>query len=73
MRKKPEYGLGRSFAANTPAARWPLATVMNGKRGLGGKALMKLFPLHRACALAQVKDTPLRAAEFFIARPFLRI
>jgi hypothetical protein len=43
-----------------PAARWPLAVVMNGERGLGSQAPMKLFPL---------KDTPLIAAGFFIAVP----
>ena len=36
--------------------------------GLGGKAIIKLFPLHRACALAQVKDTSLLAAGFFFVR-----
>jgi hypothetical protein len=35
----------------------PLAAVMNGKRGFGGRAPMMLFPL---------KDTPLLAAGFFI-------
>ena len=73
MRKKPEYGKGRSFAANTPAARWPLAAVMNGKWGFGGKALMMLFPL---------KDTPLLpgtarqgrcAAGFFIYKSLVSV
>jgi hypothetical protein len=57
MRKKPEYGLGRNEVANKPAARWPLAAVMNGKQGFGGATPMMLFPL---------KDTPLLAAGFFI-------
>jgi len=51
MRKKPECGLGRSFAANTSAARRPLAAVMNGKWGFEGKTLIMLF---------QLKDTPLQ-------------
>jgi hypothetical protein len=64
MWKKPEYRLGRNFAANTPAARRPLAAVMTAnrsriarKRGFEGEATMKFFPL---------KDTPLLAAGFFI-------
>jgi hypothetical protein len=46
-------------------ASWPLTAVLNNQWSLG-QSLMKLFPLHRACALVQVKDTLQQAAGFFI-------